>query len=369
MLNLSISPLTSMNPSPFVRFSFWTMSFGMTITWIAFVATSPGCVQRFLAVQDLQKARNSVFVFVFGLILIKSSSVITGLAMYAMYAGCDPISLGIVAKMDQMVPYFVMDVTKNFPGLPGLFIAGIFSAALSSLSSVLNSTAGTLYEDFLRHRFPNKTEAQASTIMKWLVVLLGSVNLVMIFLVEKMGSILALTISFSGVTAGPLLGVFTMGMLYKKGNAKGAIWGSIVSLTVVGTILVGAHINKVRYPRLPMSTEECDGNFTLANSPALQSSSNSDDVHWVFRISFLYYSVISCVIFAVVGVLVSHFTTDPKDTSHEDMDQRLFAPFRRNQKLYEKQKLEREDLNGQMKTLLSEKVTDEKEVERIAHSV
>lgn len=140
--------------------------------------------------------------------------------MYALYSDCDPLSLGLVAKMDQMVPYFVMDVTRNFPGLPGLFVAGIFSASLSTLSSVLNSAAGTVYEDFLRDRFPNKTEAQASTIMKWLVVVLGVINLGMTFLVEKLGSILSLSISFGGVTAGPLLGVFTMGMLYKKGNAK-----------------------------------------------------------------------------------------------------------------------------------------------------
>lgn len=209
-----------MNPSPFARISFWTMSIGMTITWISFMASSPGCVQRFLSVRDLKKARNSVYVFVFGLIFIKSCSCFTGLCMYALYSDCDPMSLGMVKKIDQMVPYFVMDVTRDFPGLPGLFVAGIFSAALSTLSSMLNSAAGAVYEDFLRHRLAHKTEAQASTIMKWIVVLLGAINLGLIFLVEKLGSILTLSLSFAGVTAGPMLGMFTLGMVYKKANAK-----------------------------------------------------------------------------------------------------------------------------------------------------
>lgn len=150
--------------------------------------------------------------------------------MYALYSDCDPMSVGLVSKIDQMVPYFVMDVTRDYPGLPGLFVAGIFSAALSSLSSVLNSAAGSVYEDFIRDRFPNKTEAQASAIMKWLVVALGALNLGLIFLVERLGSILTLSISFAGVTAGPLLGIFTMGMTYKKGNAKVSGIGHFVTI-------------------------------------------------------------------------------------------------------------------------------------------
>ena len=86
--------------------------------------------------------------------------------MYAKYETCDPVAAGIVKKVDQILPYFVMDVGGKIPGLPGLFIAGIFSAALSTMSSNLNTLSGTIYEDFLRHRLPNATEKTASNIMK-----------------------------------------------------------------------------------------------------------------------------------------------------------------------------------------------------------
>ncbi len=36
----------------------------------------------------------------------------------------------VIDKADQIVPFFVMDVLGDFPGLPGLFVAGIFSGAL-----------------------------------------------------------------------------------------------------------------------------------------------------------------------------------------------------------------------------------------------
>lgn len=52
----------------------------------------------------------------------------------------------------QILPYYVVEVAGSIPGISGLFIAGIFSAALSSMSANLNTVAGTIYEDFIRHR-------------------------------------------------------------------------------------------------------------------------------------------------------------------------------------------------------------------------
>lgn len=127
-------------------------------------------------------------------------------------------------------------------------------------------------------------------------------------------------------------------------------------MVVVGTILVGSHINKLKHPWLPMSTENCDiggANSTLSMNSQLPSR-NPEDVHWLFRISFLYYSVISCAIFAVVAVTVSHFTTNPDDKSYEEMDQRMLAPFCRDQKLYRMQREQEDEKYQQMKTLLTD---------------
>lgn len=93
--------------------------------------------------------------------------------MYAVLVNCDPFTSGAVKKIDQVMtetigynflktnrsfefqtrrkvlPYFVMKIGSAVPGLPGLFIAGIFSGALSSLSGLLNTISCIVYEDFL----------------------------------------------------------------------------------------------------------------------------------------------------------------------------------------------------------------------------
>lgn len=98
------------------------------------------------------------------------------------------------------MPFFVLEVANKVPGLSGLFIAGIFSAALSSISSILNTKAGIIYEDFIRHRYPDASEKRASDVMKLLVVGLGFIMLSLVFVVEHLGSIFRLNYSINGLT-------------------------------------------------------------------------------------------------------------------------------------------------------------------------
>lgn len=50
------------------------------------------------------------------------------------------------------MPYYVVDTMGHIPGLSGLFVAGIFSAALSTVSAALNSLAAVTMEDYYKVR-------------------------------------------------------------------------------------------------------------------------------------------------------------------------------------------------------------------------
>lgn len=108
-----------------------------------------------------------------------------------------------------------MRTLHELPGLTGLFVAGVFSAALSSLSTCLNSMSAVVLEDFVKPFVKQPlTEHTINWIMRLVVVGVGVVCLCLVFIVEKMGStVLQLTMSLEAITNGPLLGVFTIGIL------------------------------------------------------------------------------------------------------------------------------------------------------------
>lgn len=49
-----------------------------------------------------------------------------------------------------MMPLFVVDAMGSMPGLPGIFVSGIFSASLSSVSAAMNSLAAVTLEDYMK---------------------------------------------------------------------------------------------------------------------------------------------------------------------------------------------------------------------------
>lgn len=114
-----------------------------------------------------------------------------------------------------------MQTLGELPGLSGLFIAGVFSAALSSLSTCLNSMSAVVLEDFVKP-FVKKPLSEKATnwVMRSVVVVIGVLCVFMVYVVEKMGTVLQLTMSLEAITNGPLFGIFTIGIFLPWIKAK-----------------------------------------------------------------------------------------------------------------------------------------------------
>lgn len=64
------------------------------------------------------------------------------------------------------------------------------------------------------------SEKSASNTLKLIVVITGIVCTALVFVIEHLGGILALTFALGSLTAGPMLGLFTLGMLFPRVNSK-----------------------------------------------------------------------------------------------------------------------------------------------------
>lgn len=132
------------------------------------------------------------------------------------------IDCQLAKAKDQLVPLLVMDTLGAYPGVCGMFVAGVFSASLSSLSTALNSMAAVLLEDYIKPLSKRPlTERQTAITMRLCTVTIGTLSTVLVFGVERMGThVMQLFMILSSVTQGPLFALFVMGMLCPRLNSK-----------------------------------------------------------------------------------------------------------------------------------------------------
>lgn len=132
---------------------------------------------------------------------------------------------------------FVQDVVGDLTGMPGVFISSIFSASLSTVSTTLNSQAGVIYMDFIRPlNLVRHTERTSNYSMKLIIFVIGTLSIMGGVVIERMGSLFQVVYTLSGICAGPIVGVFTLGMLYPWTNrhvSSSTVQRSEIQITTV----------------------------------------------------------------------------------------------------------------------------------------
>ncbi|CAN7997545.1 unnamed protein product, partial [Ixodes pacificus] len=330
------------DPDPTVRHTVWTLSVGGIFVYVSLYGVNQAQVQRLMTVSSLRKAQVALFI---NWPLVSALSIVTsftGLVMYANFRHCDPLKACRISKQDQVLPHFVMVYLGHVQGLPGLFVAGIFSGALSTVSSAVNSLAAVMLEDFVRPFCisPKTYDTHASLIVKVLAFFFGILCVLLTGVVEQLGGVLQASFIIFGVVGGPLLGLFTLGIFSSRTNQAGALAGLFAGLIVGFWVGFGAVIYVGQPTVLPLLVDGCDrsGNSTWAlvnacmlsnvtGADATAASTVSDNITTgavptyvlpLYRLSYQWYSGFGWLVVVVVGLLVSLLTggTDAVDRDH-----------------------------------------------------
>jgi SSS family solute:Na+ symporter len=133
---------------------------------------------------------------------------------------------------DKVFPHFI---GKYLPsGITGLLIAAIFAAAMSTLSTSLNSSATLLMSDWYK-RFirPDATERQTMRVLYGTTVVWGLIGTGVALLLINISSALDAWWVLSGIFGGGMLGLFLLGVISRRANNPIAITSSILGLLVI----------------------------------------------------------------------------------------------------------------------------------------
>lgn len=316
---------------PSVRHTVWSLTIGGYFTWVAIFGVNQAQVQRAVTCPTLTKAKYAMWFNFPGLCLILYLCCFIGIYMSAFYENCDPLKPGFVTDSNQIIPLFVMDVLGDVIGLPGLFVAGLFSGALSTISSGLNSISACMLEDVVRAYFSsNLRESRARLLSQIFALIFGLICLALTYVASQLGSILQAALSLFGMIGGPLLGVFSLGMFFPWANKWGAYSGLFGSLILMFWIGVGAAIVKpptdkaLRFHNncnlTAFTQEEVKAIFTPAE--ALEES--SVPAYSLYTLSYMWYSLTAVLACVTIGLIVSFITGAKKP---KDLDPRLICPI------------------------------------------
>lgn len=208
--------------------TFWVVLLGGFFANLVTYSSDQTMVQRYLTTETERGAARTAWT---NAVLVIPASVLffgTGTALYLYYVQ-HPQKLDPFAQdLDGIFPWYIVNSLPD--GVSGILIAGLFSAAMSSLSSSMNSAATAFTSDFYQ-RFSRRGDGASLRIAKWSTFVIGLAG-TLFALWMSTSNIASLWDHFSkllGLFTGGLGGLFLLGIMSRKANGTGAIIGLVAS--------------------------------------------------------------------------------------------------------------------------------------------
>jgi SSS family solute:Na+ symporter len=220
---------------PQVRFTF-VGGFLSMFTWhICTAGSDQMAIQRYLATRDARAARRMFNISLLANVLLWPFLAAVGLALLAYFcARPDLLPAGVTVQenADQLLPIFIV---RGLPaGITGLVIAGLLAAAMSSLSSGLNSACSVITTDFIDRllRKPGSEPSHVRT-AKYVSLAIGVIVVALGVLVGQVeGNLLELCYKIANLLSVPLFLLFFMAMFVPWATSFGTLAGAACSAAV-----------------------------------------------------------------------------------------------------------------------------------------
>jgi SSS family transporter len=210
-------------------YTLWAGVFGGAVFTMASHGTDQLIVQRLLTCRDLRAAQKAIVgsgvavIFQFLLFLT------VGLGLWAFYEG------RAFERPDEIFALFIIEELP--PGVTGLLIAGVFAAAMSSLSSSINSLASATAYDFwapmagARDDEVRLLRAGKAFTLVWCALLVTGA--ILFIPLSRGTAAVEVALGIASLVYGGLLGAFALGVFTKQPGQGAAIAGIICGIGTV----------------------------------------------------------------------------------------------------------------------------------------
>ena len=215
--------------------TFWVvLVYGVVINLQNF-GVDQNYVQRYHTSSSDAEARKSVWLGGLAYLPVSAVFFFIGTALFAYYTthpDALPAAYRDPGKSDSVFPWFIVTVLP--PGITGLLIASIFAAAMSTISSSLNSTATIILNDYYSRYFrPQATERQKMRVLHVATIVVGAIGIAIGLAMISVKSALDAWWMLAGVFGGGMLGLFLLGYLSRRTGNRAALTGVSAGVVVI----------------------------------------------------------------------------------------------------------------------------------------
>lgn len=231
----------------FTESTFWVVFIGGLASAMVTQGTDQTIVQRYLTSSSVKDSQKTLYT---NAVLTLPATIIffgIGTLLFIFYSEMPGKLSPAISNNDSIFPWYIV---RELPmGVSGLLVAGIFSAAMSSISSSLNSVSTAYCNDFHMHFKPQVNDDKLLKIARIVTVVTGVLGVLLALWMasSNIKSLWDQFYRFLGLFTGGLGGMFLLGMLTKRANATGTLMGLVVSALLIWYISVYTDISFLMY--------------------------------------------------------------------------------------------------------------------------
>lgn len=242
------------------KYTIWAGLIGGAVLTLGTHGTDQMFVQRYLSARSSRDA--SLAVTVSGIVVFAQFALflLIGTALACFYSRVNPQTF---ERGDQVFATFI--VNELPVGLVGITLAAVFAAAMSTLSSSLNSSSAAFVTDFYSPLGKSSVndadhDQHMLRVSRGMTVVFGMVQIgVGIGASYISKSVVEDALGIAGFTAGILLGVFALGFATRLANQRGVLVGIVAGVGILSFVKFGTTVAWPWYAIIGSVTTFCVG--------------------------------------------------------------------------------------------------------------
>lgn len=212
---------------------FWVVLVGGIANTLITYTSDQSVVQRYMTTKDEKATGRSIWLNGFLSIPVTIIFFLLGTGLYAYYTS-NPERMALAnPNIDSVFPQFI--VAQMPAGVAGLLIAAIFAAAMSTLSSNINSVAAVITSDFYKTLAKNANSKLSMGIARWSGVIVGvlGIGMALILATWNIASLWDQFNTFLGLLTAGLGALFIMGIFFPRISGTAALLGTFGGITLL----------------------------------------------------------------------------------------------------------------------------------------